>query len=397
MLKKEDNELLCRVGPGTAMGQFMREYWVPVLRSARLETAGAPVRVRLLGENFVVFRTADGRVGLFDEACPHRGASLTLARNEGDGLRCAYHGWKLGAGGDLLEVPTEQPARRAQFIARTALRHYPVREGGGIIWTFLGAHEPPEFPHFNFMDLPLDHVRVSVGIINGNWFQGLEGQLDSAHVGILHSDWVKKSLYHDTGPRFLFDPQPYGYREAAVRKMPDGQHYVRVRDYAVPWYSFIPMGNRKDDHLLTVSVPVDDEHSAQWDVWYNFTRPVAPFPRNAPPNLDDNTVGLGTAENGWGQDRQRMREGSWSGMAYLRFEDYAVAASQGPIVDRSREYLGSSDTSVNRARRLLLDAVRRFAKGEPAMGLDRPVAWGVMEAQDAIIAPDADWRDVGRS
>jgi phthalate 4,5-dioxygenase oxygenase subunit len=124
---------------------------------------------------------------------------------------------------------------------------------------------------------------------------------------------------------------------------------------------------------------------------------VAPFPRNAPPNLDDNTVGLGTAENGWGQDRQRMREGSWSGMAYLRFEDYAVAASQGPIVDRSREYLGSSDTSVNRARRLLLDAVRRFAKGEPAMGLDRPVAWGVMEAQDAIIAPDADWRDVGRS
>ena len=398
MLKTEDNELLCRVGPDSPMGRFMREYWVPALRSASLPAGGAPRRVRLLGEDFVLFRAADGRVGCYDEACPHRGTSLMLGRNEGDGLRCAYHGWKLSADGQLLEVPTERPEKRAEFIGKTRLRRYPVREGGGILFVYLADHEPSQFPRMNFMDLPAEHVRVSLGVIECNWFQGLEGQLDSAHVGILHHDWLRGgNATKDTGPRFVFDPQPYGYREAAVRKMPDGQHYVRVRDYAVPWYSFIPMGSRKDDHLLTISVPVDDYHSAQWDIWYNFTRPVGNFPTNAPPNLDDSAQGLGNIDNRWSQDRARMKEGSWAGMPFLRFEDYSVAVSQGPIVDRSKEYLGSSDTSVNRGRRLLLEAVRRYMKGEPAHGLDTEVAWGVMEAQAAVISPQADWREVGRS
>ncbi|HLH78624.1 MAG TPA: Rieske 2Fe-2S domain-containing protein [Candidatus Binataceae bacterium] len=396
MLKKEDNELLCRVGPGTAMGSYMREFWIPALRAERLEADGAPIRVRLLGEDFVAFRSTDGRVGFFDEGCPHRGPSLALARNEDNALTCIFHGWKFDVSGACVEVPSEPPERRAQFAAKVRIRHYPVREAGTIIWVYLGSRaQPPEFPRFNFTDLPQGHVTSALAVIPCNWFQGLEGQLDSAHVGILHSDWVQKSLYHDTGPRFEFEPQSYGYREAAVRRMPDGQHYVRVRDFALPWYSFIPMGSRADDHMLTMSVPVDDTHSAQWDVTYNFSRPVARYRRAAPQNLDNMADGM-ALDDYYGQSRPRMREGSWSGFSFLRFEDFAVAIAQGPIVDRSREYLGSSDTSINRARRMLLEAVRRHAKGEPTVGLQQPIRWDTLEAQDAIIAADADWRAVAR-
>lgn len=408
MLKPEDNELLCRVGPGTPMGSYMRHFWVPAMRSKRLVAGGAPVRVRLLGEDFVAFRASDGRIGFFDEACPHRGTSLGLAANEGDGLRCAYHGWKLDAAGKIVELPCEPPAYRAEYAAKVKLKHYPVREGGTIVWVYLGEKEAPEFPVFNFFSLPPDHIESAVGIINCNWFQGLEGQLDSAHVAILHRDRIdpanaprgagpQAAIRSDTGPRFEFEMQPYGYREAAVRRAGEGKHYVRVRDFVVPWYSFIPIGGAADDHDMTISVPVDDEHSAQWDVLYNFIRPLK-TPNAVSMWKDHNEIsrGIGTIEERFGQDRQKMKEGSWTGLPTLRFEDFSVAMSQGKIVDRSREYLGMSDTSVNRARRLLLDAVKRFARGEPAFGTGQKIDWSLIKAESATIAADADWRQVAR-
>ena len=411
MLKPEENELLTRVGPGTPMGAYMRQFWTPVLRSERLTPGGAPVRVRLLGEDFVAFRASDGRVGFFDEACPHRGTSLQMATNEGDGLRCAYHGLKLGPAGEVLDIPCERPERRAEYAGKIKVGHHPVREAGLVVWVYIGSGQPPKFPEYDFFALPADHLDVCVGIIHSNWLNGLEGQLDSAHVPILHRDWLTQVngnrrrigargvISYDTGPRFEFENTLYGYREAAVRKAPDDMRYVRVRDFVVPYYSFIPIGGRADDHDMTISVPVDDEHSAQWDMVYNYVRPLGPE-NNARriDGLDDIAQGISPlgVDQRFGQSRERMKEGSWAGFSHLRYEDFAVAMAQGIICDRSREYLGMSDTSINRARRMLLDAVKRFAKGEPAFGTDERIDYSPIRAEDAVIPAGEDWRKVAR-
>ena len=134
MLSPEENELLTRVGPGTPMGALLRQYWIPALRSERLKAGGAPAGVRLLGENFVAFRASDGRVGFFDEACPHRGASLVLARNEDCALRCLFHGWKIDVTGKVVEIPSEPPEQRERLAAKIRVRHYPVVESGEVVW-----------------------------------------------------------------------------------------------------------------------------------------------------------------------------------------------------------------------------------------------------------------------
>src|SRR5215472_5080568 len=151
MLKPEQNELLTRVGPDTPMGEFLREYWVPACRSAKLEADGAPERVRLFGENFVAFRATDGRVGFIGEGCPHRCASMALARNEGNGLRCIFHGWKVSVDGECVDTPTEPPERRAEFAKRVPVRHHPVHEAGGLVWVYLGKEKvAPRFYNFEF-------------------------------------------------------------------------------------------------------------------------------------------------------------------------------------------------------------------------------------------------------
>jgi phthalate 4,5-dioxygenase oxygenase subunit len=408
MLTKEQNEILCRVGPGTPMGEYMRQFWIPVMRAQRLEADGAPVRVRLLGENFVAFRATDGRVGFFDEGCPHRCTSLALARNEDNALTCIFHGWKIDVTGKVVDVPSEPPERRQEFAAKVRVRHYPVREAGTIIWVYLGKNEEaPQFPTFPWIDLPADHIATRIGIVNCNWLAVLEGQLDSAHIGFLHRDSrtlrsqlrqrqpnSQLSLY-DTGPRFEFEMKPYGFREAAIRKTPDGQQYLRIREYCVPWYCYIP-SPRGVDQNLAIGVPFDDTTSAQWDVRYNLTRPLEPFTDTVDNygftrDNDDYAYNIGNADNCWNQDRRAMKEGSWAGMPSTRYEDFAAAVAQGIITDRSREYLGSSDSSIIKARRLLLEAASRFIRGEPAFGTQTMDLKGISPL-DIIVPPSENWR-----
>jgi nitrite reductase/ring-hydroxylating ferredoxin subunit len=283
---REDNELLWHVGRGTPMGDFMRRFWVPATLSSEIAAGGSPQRVRLLGQNMVAFRAHDGRLGVLDEGCPHRGVSLALARNADCALTCIFHGWKIDVTGKVLDVPPEPAERRAAFAARVKVRTYPVCEAAGIVWIWMSDGEPAPFPALNWIDLPLDHIRCSVGIVRANWVFGIEGQLDSAHVGILHKDWADRpadtvgsdsiaNAIFDSSPRLEFEDQPYGYREAALRTMPDGRMLARVREYMMPWYSYIPShGGRAATQLLTISVPIDDDTSAQWDVYYNLTRSI---------------------------------------------------------------------------------------------------------------------------
>jgi phthalate 4,5-dioxygenase len=406
---KEENELLCRVGPGTPMGNFMRQFWVPVMPGAGLERDAPPERVRLLGQDFVAFRATDGRVGFLDEGCPHRGVSLSLAHNKDCALTCIFHGWKIDVSGKVVDVPAEPPERREAFAARIKVNHYPVREAAGIIFVWLGGAEPAPFPNYNWINLPPSQIRFGIGVIRANYLNGLEGQLDSAHVGILHQDWATKDPKQfgksnidnatvDLAPRFEFEDQPYGFREAAIRNMPDGSHYVRVREFVMPWYSYIPQhGGREGYQLLTISVPIDDETSAQWDMRYNLVRPLEDSNWPNMTRARDMTPVLGGPEKRYGQDRSKIDGGRWSGFSVLRHEDYAVAMAQGIIADRSKEFLGSSDIPIVRARRMLMNAAKAHAAGQKqGPEFDRSIDWSLVRSFAETIPKDSDWRQLPR-
>ncbi len=208
MLSKQDNELLTRVGPGTPMGDLMREYWVPALPSAEFDAPDSPPkRMRLLGENLVMFRDSNGEMGCFVESCPHRGASLFFGRNEEAGLRCVYHGWKFDTTGACVDMPSE-PAE-SNFKNKVRVRAYPCRDVNHMVWVYMGPREvPPEFPAFEVNTLPPENVAPpAIMMEEANWFQNLEGDTDSNHLDYLHSrlDAFRWRLF-DEKPREARDP-----------------------------------------------------------------------------------------------------------------------------------------------------------------------------------------------
>jgi phthalate 4,5-dioxygenase len=406
MLSQEENKRLTCVGPGTPMGLMLREFWTPAVRSGALEADGAPRRVRLLGENFVAFRATDGRVGFFAERCPHRCASLALARNEDNALRCIFHGWKFEVSGKVVDVPTEPAERRAEFASRVPLKHYPTREAGGLVWVYLGKRPaPPKFYDFEFHKPPADAI-VRCAIVHGNWLQGLEGQLDSAHIGMLHSSSTQRgnnrtNTYSrlNTAPRFDIVETPYGFREAALRDLPDGSIYARIREVVFPYYSLIP-GDHGQPRLVVAVVPIDDEWSAHW---YYHMNPFGPVPEwyralafeGTAPNSDNYSEDMGSSADLWHQDRAAMKEGHWSGvLKNFTYEDFIIEESMGPIADRSQEYLGSSDAVIMRARRLLLEALRDHETGKLPFGLDQELDYSRIRALAIRMPGQVDWRTI---
>lgn len=412
MLTQEQNELLTRIEPGAPMGEMLREYWVPACRSAKVVAEGAPERVRLFGEDFVAFRGTDGRVGFIAEGCPHRCASMALARNEGDGLRCIFHGWKVSLEGKCVDTPTEpDDARRELFASKVPVRSHPAHEAGGLIWVYLGKQaSPPRFPDFEFTRLPDDHVQPVRGIIRTNWLQGLEALLDSAHVGYLHSSNlgspVGRSIFkaesdymlNNGAPVFEFVEQPYGFREGALRDQ-DDVSYARVREVALPYFSFIPM-TPGGPGLACCSIPIDDVTTAQWYIMFNPNAPIEPNRMNAfgawSGDPDHFNSDMGSRENNWKQDRAAMKAGHWSGIVGRgnAYEDFVVQESMGPIVDRSKEFLGSCDHVIIRARSQLLRAVKRFEDTGEVSFAGPEVDFGRIRAISFAFPKGGDWREI---
>jgi phenylpropionate dioxygenase-like ring-hydroxylating dioxygenase large terminal subunit len=412
MMTSADNELLTRIGPDTAMGAMLREYWVPACRSAKLEADGAPERLRLFGENFVAFRATDGRVGFMQEACPHRCASLALARNEGNGLRCVFHGWKFSVEGKCVDAPTEPRVQRERFAESVPVRSHPTHEAGGLVWVYMGRKEsPPRFPDYEFTNLPEGHVQPYRGIIRTNWLQGLEALLDSAHVTFLHSanlnsdrgrDYFKAEsdyMLNDGAPAFEFDERPYGFREGAIREEGAARSYARVREVALPFFSFIPSAPR-GARIVCCSIPIDDVTTAQWYIAYDTDAPLNPNLFGAfgmwSGDPDHFNSDMGDASNLWHQDRQAMKDGHWSGITGRgnAYEDFAVQESMGPIVDRSQEYLGTCDRVIYRARKLLLEAVRRHRDTGELSFVGEDIDYRAIRAVSFAFPRGADWRQV---
>jgi len=422
VLSHTDNLRVCQVSADTPMGKVMRHYWHPIARSASLEVDGVPLRVRLLGENFVAFRASNGQIGFFDELCPHRCASLALARNEGNGLRCLYHGWKFDVSGKCVDVPTEPEDRRVAFAAKVPLRHYLVKEAAGVVWVNINRDGPAApFPNYEFMGLPIENVDARIGRIACNWLQALESVLDSAHLSFLHSGVLvsrpeaKTAMSEGmranfsattevTAPEFHMDERPYGFREAAIRKFADGRRLAKIREFVAPNMSFLPgFPGKATRRLLVIAVPVDDENCAQWVFNY---RTDGPFPAGeiddfwhlSNPDPNNFLTPIGTSENLWGQDRKAMKEGHFSGFLNRHFfeEDMIVQESMGKIVDRSREYLSQSDKTIIFVRRKLLASTHAVEKGLLPWGLDEgdKIDYSKIRSCAVYLGKDEDWKSV---
>ena len=409
MLTPDQNERLTRVAGTAPMGQMIRQhYWLPFMRAARLARDGDPAPVRLLGRDYVVYRAADGRVAFFDAACPHRGASLLLARSEGDGLRCIFHGWKLDVGGHVSAAPSEGD-RAAEFVRHLRSGAHPVREAGLLLWVWLGEGTPPAFPAYEFTSLPDDHLYAAITPVACNWVQGVEGTLDSAHVGLLHQSWIARLAPGSTrsimatalAPRYECEPQAHGLRAVALRDLPDGSQYARIGEFVLPFTMFVGSSNAQaGERTVFLSVPVDDENSLLIYLRYCL-REVGPLRTGIGFTTDqaqdpDNFAPLRAGvEARWGQDRAAMRAGHFTGFTdNILTEDIVVQVSMGRIADRSREQLGASDLAVVQARRLLLAALAASEAGQTPPGAQPGLDFAAIRADSRVLPPGQRWRDL---
>ncbi len=414
MLSKEDNDLVTRVGPGTPMGNLMRHYWVPAMLSSELPAPDCdPVRVMLLGEKLIAFRDSRGQVGLLQNHCPHRGASLFFGRNEESGLRCVYHGWKFAPDGTCVDMPNE-PAE-SDFRTKVKAAAYPARERGGILWAYLGPRdEPPALPDLEPNMLADDQVVLTAIQRECNWLQGLEGDVDTSHLGFLHlgaidpENTTPGTFAHytvkDRAPRYSVVDTDYGAMYGAYRPADAGRLYWRIAQFLFPFYAMIPTGVLGLQVLTRAWVPMDDEHMLFFSMGSRASvAALSRAPARTRPGEDllPNTTDwygrfrmVPNASNDYRIDRDKQRRRlDFTGIPGIHTQDQAITESMGPIYDRTREHLGTSDVMVIRVRRRLMEAARALAeRGLTPPGVDRPEVYRVRSG-GAFLPEGTDWLD----
>jgi nitrite reductase/ring-hydroxylating ferredoxin subunit len=386
-MRAEQNEFLTRTGPGTPMGELFRCYWLPALLAAELPGPDCPpVRVGLLSERLIAFRDSQGRPGLVDEFCAHRGVSLWFGRNEEDGLRCAYHGWKYDVNGQCVEIPSEPD--NPQLCRRMKLKSYPLVERGGVLWTYMGPPERrPPLPEHEWATVPAAQRFVSKRWQECNYLQAMEGGIDSSHVSFLHrynmrSDpmfrGAKGNEYNlrDLQPRFEVVESPGGLYIGARRNAEDGRYYWRITQWIMPSFTLIPP---RADHPIGGHcwVPIDDENCWAWSTNHHATRALSREEREAmaagkgihTPLLPGTFRPVANRDNDYLMDRRAQKEGrSFSGVDGFAMQDASVQESMGPIQDRTRENLVPTDQGIVMARRRLVAAAQALAQGTPPPG-----------------------------
>ena len=399
------------------MGNTLRRYWMPAVLSSELPNPDSdPLRVRLLGEDLIAFRDTNGAVGLVQNNCPHRGASLFFGRNEEAGLRCVYHGWKFDVSGQCVDMPNE-PAE-SDFKHKVRAVAYPTAEKAGVVWTYMGPPEKqPPLPDLEWMRAPAGYCYVSKTLENCNYLQAMEGGLDTSHSSFLHrnfdADGLANPRVRATAPRLEVLNTDYGYMYASIRPLPeDKQNFVRIYQYVMPFYQLRAGGSHKtlgntDGHMW---VPLDDTTTWAWNFHFSHGGPVS---------FDEwqryeHIMGRGLAEdylpgtfklkanssNDYLLDREVQRTVNYTGILGTNTQDFAVQESMGPIYDRTQEHLGSADTAIIQMRRLLLAAVHDVEEGRDPVGshgegsqvrpaqmyLPEDARWSESQLKDALVA-----------
>jgi phthalate 4,5-dioxygenase len=408
LLTPAENERITRVGPGTPMGTLMRRYWHPACLSSELpERDGAPIRVRLLGEDLIAFRDSTGTVGLVDAFCPHRRAPMFFGRNEACGLRCVYHGWKFDATGACVEMPSE-PAD-SLFKTKVSIAAYPTWEGGGIVWAYLGPKDQqPAPPDYEFVRAPSTHVSHAKLFQDCNWLQAFEGSLDSVHSGFLHCDDLHdETLIRSRRPDVAFETTASGLRGAALHEI-DAGTYARTFHYMMPAHMIRGRTLNRSlgpEPLPTESgqlyVPIDDDRC----FLYNYLLSYLPEVPLTPAFVDArNTMyGRGPGDalpgfrlrrnrgNDYLIDRAAQKTQTFSGITGMNTQDIALQECMGATYDRSKEHLATSDRVIIAARRMLFDAMDAAERGEAVPGSD-PASYRHVRGGDQVIERNADWR-----
>lgn len=414
MLSRENNELLCRVGPGTPMGEVFRRFWNPICLTSQVPLRRDPLRVEILGEYLVAFRNAAGEIGLLPESCMHRGVSLALGRVEEDGIRCLYHGWKYAIDGTVIDLPNALSESRRSLRSRS----YPVREAGGLVWAYLGPPDKqPPFPNWPFFKIPVANMRVNRIDADVNYMQQLEGGTDPSHVGILHTNFARPgwdrgefsknpdadnpaALWSaDLDPVLDVEDTEFGFHYAAIRELPgnaEGLHNVRVVPVVMPSTRIIPSVALQ---FLIFEVPMNDTRTATFGVTFRPDGgPVDQWKLNEASGRHDPALFcekthryLGSWNNAFGQARENM-DRNWSGIHGVVMEDMAMSMTQGPIVDRSVEHLVAADKTIVRARQQLLESARRVMEGGDPIGVHADLS--NIAGCDRNVAPSTRWQDL---
>lgn len=390
MLRQEVNELLTRTDAGTPMGDLFRHYWIPALLSSELpENDCPPVRVKLLGESLIAFRDSEGRYGLMEEFCAHRRVSLWFGRNEDCGLRCPYHGWKFDVTGQCVDIPSEP--EESDFYQTIKLQAYPLIKVGDVLWAHMGNEDnrPPE-PAWEFVTVAPEQTVTTKRIQECNWLQALEGGIDSGHVSFLHSNELerdplfkgaKANQYNlnDTKPVFDVSPSSGGLYIGVRRNVDGGNYYWRITQWVMPCFTMIPprADHPQHGHFW---VPADDENCWTWSYDYHPNRPLTDVERQAcldgkgvhSENIPGTFRPVQNKDNDYLMDREAQKRGdTYSGIAGFAMQDASLQESMGPICDRTRENLVSTDYGIVMTRnRLRRAAVALSEKGIEPPGRD---------------------------
>jgi phenylpropionate dioxygenase-like ring-hydroxylating dioxygenase large terminal subunit len=388
MISAEQNDLITRVGPGTPAGTLLRRYWQPVALAEELQGPRPLKPVKLMGQHFVLFRDESGKLGLLDRDCPHRGADLAYGRLEDGGIRCAFHGWLFDADGKCLQTPAE-PAG-SKLCTRIRQGAYPVVEKSGLIFAYLGEGEPPAFPEFDCFVAPDSHTFAFKGLWECNWLQALEVGMDPAHASFLHRFYededtsesygkqfrgasadsdlaITKVLREYDSPDIQVQPAPFGMRLTTLRKLTEEQTHVRVTNVVFPQAFVIPMSTE-----MTISqwhVPVDDHHCYWYAIFTSFTTPVdkQQMREQRLQTIElPNYTSRKNKRNEYGYSVEEQLSKTYTGMGMdINVHDQWACESMGPIQDRTREHLGTTDKGIIAYRRMLVQAIESAQAGGP--------------------------------
>jgi 5,5'-dehydrodivanillate O-demethylase len=360
MLTEEQNRMLTQVGPGTPGGELLRRYWHPVAVAQELTPQEPTKFVRVLGENLVLFLDKSGRVGLIADRCPHRGASLLYGRVEERGIACAYHGWLMDCAGKVLETPAE----KGDGITKSArTRAYPVQNFLGFLWAYMGPEPAPVLPKYDiFMRRDGRHTIVVYPRLDCNWFTAAENAVDSTHLQLLHQDPPNaKERPKNTTRGFIDDIESSDYY---------------MTDYGI-MKRRIYKGGLIDEHPLVfplwlrsrssmwMRTPIDDEHTNHWVLKFEHNKDGSEY------HGDPKVEHLAPFKHPPDAIHPEARFEKFPKRGWPLSQDVVMWETQGPIPDRTKEYLGSSDRGIVLLRRAMFENIERVKRGEDPLGVIR--------------------------
>ena len=394
MLSAEDNALITRVGPETPAGDWLRRFWHPIALSERGDHIrthwdyaaplifddepgtvggwadrlgnfkGPPTRVRILGEDLVLFRDGTGRPGLIGRTCPHRGASFEFGRVEARGIACCYHGWLFDVEGRCLAMPAEPADSR--FKDKVRHTAYPVREMGGLMWAYLGPGAPPVLPRYDVY-ARTDGVRAveNFGLWPANYFQICENSVDQSHTGILHGGGggERSDIWGTELPKTTWEEMDLGIKATAARP---GMNYTRASYFILPTMNRLPQpwpgGKFRWPRFSALwRTPVDDTHTLVFSVCFT-------------PKVNGKLPDLPSGMRFDIADQLRVH----------REQDYQAIVSQGRIATRATERLATSDGGVILLRRLVLDGIRAVQAGRDPKGVRHGNDAGLVDLETVV-------------